>query len=413
MESTIAPFSSPLFIMAKPAGATCNLACDYCYYLEKKNLYPKAGSHLMSEALLEKFIREYIESQLTPRVLFTWHGGETLMRPLSFYQRAVALQQQYANGRGIDNCIQTNGTLLTDEWCDFFQRHNWLVGISIDGPEEFHDEYRRNRLDQPSFAKVMRGIQLLKKHGVEWNAMAVVNDYNADYPLEFYRFFKALDCHYIQFTPIVERISRQADGRHLATPLQADEQLADFSVTPEQWGKFLCTIFDEWVRQDVGNYFIQLFDSTLANWIGLEPGVCSMSKQCGHAAVMEFNGDVYSCDHYVFPEFKLGNIYESTLIEMIYSKRQQAFGLQKQRSLPQQCKACKYLFACNGECPKNRFTTTDSGESGLNYLCKGYYRFFHHVEPYMNFMKRELEAQRAPANIMDAIRKGDIDTRYQ
>lgn len=408
MNQTLYPFARPLYVMTKPVGAVCNLACAYCYYLEKANLYKDTSKHVMSDELLEKFIREYIGSQTMHEVLFTWHGGETLMRPLSFYRKVVELQRQYAGGHAIDNCIQTNGTLLTDEWCEFFKEHNWLVGVSIDGPQEFHDEYRRNRSGRPSFAKVMQGIRLLNKHGVEWNAMAVVNDYNADYPLEFYHFFKEIGCRYIQFAPIVERLSKHEDGRYLATPLQPGEQLAEFSVSPEQWGNFLCTLFDEWVRNDVGQIFIQLFDSTLANWVGEQPGVCSMAKTCGHAGVMEFNGDVYACDHYVFPEFKLGNIYQQTLVEMMYSERQMEFGQMKQKSLPAQCRACEFLFACNGECPKNRFATTASGEPGLNYLCKGYHRFFKHVAPYMDYMKKELLAERAPANIMEAIRRGEL-----
>lgn len=387
--------------MTKPVGAVCNLACKYCYYLEKTNLYKDNKSkYVMSDSLLEKFIKEYINSQTMPQVLFTWHGGETLMRPLSFYQKVIELQKKYANGRTIDNCIQTNGTLLNDEWCEFFHNNHWLVGVSIDGPQDFHDEYRKNKRGKPSFVKVMQGIKLLKKHQVEWNAMAVVNDYNADYPLEFYHFFKDLECHYIQFTPIVERIHLNSDGRYLANVLQKEEKLADFSVTPEQWGNFLCTLFDEWVKNDVGKYFIQIFDATLANWMGTQPGVCTMAPTCGHAGVMEFNGDVYACDHFVFPEFKLGNIYEKSLIEMMYGDKQSRFGLQKRDALPAQCKACKYLFACNGECPKNRFLTTEDGEFGLNYLCKGYYQFFDHIAPYMDFMKKELLAERAPANVM-------------
>lgn len=409
MKQTIAPFAKPLYIMTKAVGAVCNLACDYCYYLEKTNLYKDISKHVMSDELLEKFIKEYISSQTMNDVLFTWHGGETLMRPLSFYKRAVELQKQYANGKHIDNCIQTNGTLLTDEWCRFFKENNWLVGISIDGPQEFHDEYRKNRQGRPSFVKVMHGIELLKKHGVEWNAMAVVNDYNADYPLDFYNFFKEIGCKYIQFAPIVERIVPHTDGRHLASPMDKEEKLADFSVSPEQWGNFLCAIFDEWVKKDVGEIFVQIFDSTLANWMGVQPGVCSMAETCGHAGVMEFNGDVYSCDHYVFPEYKLGNIYKNSLIEMMYSERQQEFGLMKKKSLPQQCKDCEFLFACNGDCPKNRFAKTKDGEPGLNYLCSGYYKFFKHVAPYMDFMKKELLAQRPPANIMEAIKRGEID----
>jgi len=263
----ITPFARPLYVMVKSVGSVCNLSCDYCYYLEKSKLYKEAKNHVMSEELLEKFIDEYINSQTMPQALFTWHGGEPLMRPISFYKKAVELQKKYARGRTIDNSIQTNGTLLTDEWCRFFKENNFLVGVSIDGPQEFHDEYRKNRQGQPSFAKVMKGIELLKKHGVEYNAMAVVNDFNADYPLDFYHSFKEIDCHYIQFTPIVERISERADGLSLSSPIQNEKaELTDFSVSPEQWGNFLCAIFDEWVREDVGNYYIQLFDSTLANW---------------------------------------------------------------------------------------------------------------------------------------------------
>lgn len=390
--------------MTKPAGSSCNLACKYCYYLEKKNLYKEADRRfVMSDDMLERFIKMYIESQSMPQILFSWHGGETMMRPLSFYKKVIELQKRYGQGLVIDNSIQTNGTLLTDEWCRFFKDNNWLVGVSVDGPQEFHDEYRRNNMGAPSFHKVMRGINLLKKHGVEWNALAVVNDFNADYPLDFYNFFKEIECRYIQFTPIVERIIRHDDGRNLASPADApDAPLADFSVSPEQWGEFLCTIFDEWVKKDVGQYFIQLFDCTLANWAGVQPGVCSMARTCGHAGVMEFNGDVYSCDHFVFPEYKLGNIREKTLVEMMYSERQQQFGADKYDRLPRQCKQCRYLFACNGECPKNRFAVTADGEPGLNYLCKGYYRFFEHVAPYMDFMKNELDHQRSPANVMNA-----------
>ena len=383
----------------------CNLSCKYCYYLEKANLYKnddQSGRFTMSEDLLERFISSYIESQTTPEVLFSWHGGETLMRPLSFYRRAVELQKRYARGRRIVNTIQTNGTLLTDEWCEFFRDNGWLVGVSIDGPQEFHDEYRRNKMGAPSFRKVMSGINLLKKHGVEWNALAVVNDFNADYPLDFYNFFKEIECHYIQFTPIVERLTTHNDGRHLATPLDNQNiPLADFSVSPEQWGDFLCSLFDEWVKKDVGEYFIQLFDSTLANWVGEQPGVCTMARTCGHAGVMEYNGDVYSCDHFVFPEYKLGNIRRNTLIEMMHSERQTQFGEAKFKSLPTQCRQCDWLFACNGECPKNRFAKTTSGEPGLNYLCAGYRKFFSHVAPYMDFMRAELQAGRPPSNVMN------------
>ena len=406
MNDNIAtPFAKPLYVMLKPAGAHCNLACKYCYYLEKNNLYQNSHRHLMSDEMLEQFTREYIEAQTMPQVLFTWHGGEPLMRSIDFYKKALALQKKYAHGKQIDNVIQTNGTLLTDEWCEFFAKNHWLVGISIDGPQEYHDHYRVTPAGKPSWEKVMQGIQLLKKHRVEWNAMAVVNAYNAEHPLEFYHFFRDNGCQYLQFTPIVERLTEHEDGRTLAS-LADDREipLADASVTPQQWGNFLCTIFDDWVRHDVGKTFVEIFDCTLANWMGVLPGICAYSKECGHAGVMEHNGDVYSCDHFVFPEYKLGNIREQSLIDMLYGEKQQAFSRLKHTSLPRQCKECDMEFACHGECPKNRFEKDKYEEPGLNYLCQGYYQYYSHVAPYMDFMKRELLAQRPPANIMNVLK---------
>ena len=386
-----APFAHPLYVMAKPVGSLCNLSCKYCYYLEKAQLYehiPLKERFNMSDHILEEFIRQYLEAQTQPQVLFTWHGGEPLLRPLSFYKRVLALQRKYARGRIIDNCLQTNGTLLTDEWCEFFRENNWLIGISIDGPQEFHDEYRRARGGQPSFFKVMRGIRLLQKHGVEWNAMGVVNDFNADYPLDVYHFYKENGCKYIQFTPIVETTR---------SPLT----LLPYSVTPEQYARFCCTIFDEWVRNDVGQVFVQLFDSTLACWAGEPPGLCSMCDTCGHASVIEANGDLYSCDHFVAPEYLLGNIHSTTITSMMYSPRQIQFGRDKCDRLPHQCQLCQWRFACNGGCPKDRFCKTVDGEPGLNYLCTAFQQFFAHVAPYMDFMKNELLHQRAPANVMN------------
>ena len=401
--STFAPFAKPMYVMLKPVGSKCNLDCDYCYYLEKENLYEKKNP-VMSEDLLERFVKQYIESQTMSEIMFTWHGGETLMRPLSFYKRAIELQKQYARGRRIENSIQTNGTLLNDDWCRFFKENNFLVGISIDGPKEFHDEYRRDKMGRPSFHRVMRGIELLKKHEIEFNCLAVVNDYNVDYPLEFYNFFKEIGCQYIQFTPIVERIRKDntISLLKLATARQRahEADLAHYSVPADKWGSFLCAIFDEWVKDDVGKIFIQIFDSTLANWVGEQPGVCTMAKTCGHAGAMEFNGDVYSCDHFVFPEYRLGNINSKSLTSMMYSDEQLKFGNDKFDSLPKQCRECDFLFACYGECPKNRFVKDKYGNDGLNYLCQGYYQFFSHVAPYMDFMKKELQAQRPPANVM-------------
>lgn len=405
MNDNIAnPFAKPLYVMLKPAGAHCNLACKYCYYLEKNKLYPTAQRHLMSNEMLEQFTREYIEAQTMNQVLFTWHGGEPLLRSIDFYRKALSLQQKYAGGRRIDNVIQTNGTLLTDEWCEFFAQNHWLVGISIDGPQPDHDHYRLTAAGKPSWKKVMQGIKLLKKHGVEWNAMAVVNAYNANHPLEFYRFFKENGCQFLQFTPIVERQTRHEDGRTLASLADKDEiSLSEASVAPEQWGYFLCAIFDEWVRKDVGKIFVEIFDCTLANWMGISPGICAYSKECGHAGVMEHNGDVYSCDHFVFPEYKLGNIRDHSLIYMLYGEQQQEFSRLKHSSLPRQCKECDMEFACHGECPKNRFMKDQYGDSGLNYLCPGYYHYYQHVAPYMDYMKQELMAQRPPSNIMKVV----------
>lgn len=405
MNNNIAnPFAKPLYVMLKPAGAHCNLACKYCYYLEKNKLYPTAQRHLMSDEMLEQFTREYIEAQTMNQMLFTWHGGEPLLRSIDFYRKALSLQQKYAGGKCIDNVIQTNGTLLTDEWCEFFAQNHWLVGISIDGPQPYHDHYRLTAAGKPSWQKVMQGIKLLKKHGVEWNAMAVVNAYNVNHPLEFYRFFKENGCQFLQFTPIVERLTRHEDGRTLASLADKDEiPLSKASVAPEQWGYFLCAIFDEWVRKDVGKIFVEIFDCTLANWMGISPGICAYSKECGHAGVMEHNGDVYSCDHFVFPEYKLGNICDHSLIDILYGEQQQEFSRLKHSSLPRQCKECDMEFACHGECPKNRFMKDKYGDSGLNYLCPGYYHYYQHVAPYMDYMKQELMAQRPPSNIMKVL----------
>lgn len=405
MDFTASPFASPLYLLAKPAGSRCNLACKYCYYLEKSLLFEKHSPQVMDDALLEKFIHDYIGAQTTQEVLFTWHGGEPLMRPLQFYKKAVALQRKYAAGRRIDNCLQTNGTLLTEEWCRFFKEQGWLVGVSVDGTQEMHDAYRRAKGGGPSHHKVMQGIRLLQKHGVEWNALAVVNDLNAGHPKEFYRFFKEIGCRFIQFTPIVERLLPHADGRQLAAvEEEGTGGMMPFSVNPEQWGDFLIGIFDEWVKEDVGEYFVQLFDATLANWMGVQPGICTLARTCGHAGAIEWNGDVFACDHFVFPQYRLGNLREKSLVEMMYSPQQREFGRAKQTALPRQCRECRWLFACNGECPKNRFARTADGEKGLNFLCSGYRRFFEHVAPYMDWMKRELMANRPPAGIVDLLR---------
>lgn len=389
MGNIINPFARPLYVMTKPAGAHCNLACDYCYYMEKQKLYQNGEKHVMSDQLTEVFVREYIQSQFGREVNFTWHGGEPMIRPLSYYKKVVRWQRQYAEGKTILNCLQTNGTLLTPEWCRFLHDEGWLVGISIDGPQNMHDAYRMKRNGAPTWEKVMQGIEMLDRYDVEWNAMAVVNDITAARPLEFYRFFRdELECRYLQFTPVVERIHRHQDGRHLAHVMDGEEYaVAPFSVTPEAWGEFLCTMFDEWYRNDVGEMFVQTFEATLANWAGVTPGVCSLSDWCGHAAVMEHNGDIYCCDHFVFPEYYLGNIRNRGILDMLNSEKQMAFADMKTKGLPAQCHKCQWQFACHGECPRNRFVKTKDGEPGLNYLCEGYRRYFEHVAPYMEELK--------------------------
>lgn len=389
MGNIINPFARPLYVMTKPAGAHCNLACDYCYYLEKQKLYQNGNKHVMSDQLTEVFIREYIQSQFGNEVNFTWHGGEPMIRPLSYYKKVVRWQRRYAEGKAILNCLQTNGTLLTPEWCRFLHDEGWLVGISIDGPQDMHDAYRMKRNGGPTWEKVMQGIEMLDRYEVEWNAMAVVNDITAARPLDFYRFFRdEIECRYLQFTPVVERIRRHEDGRHLAHVMDGDEYaVAPFSVTPEAWGSFLCTMFDEWYNNDVGEMFVQTFEATLANWAGMTPGVCSLSDWCGHAAVMEHNGDIYCCDHFVFPEYYLGNIRNRGILDMLNSERQMAFADMKTKGLPTQCRQCRWQFACHGECPRNRFARTKDGEPGLNYLCEGYRRYFEHVAPFMEELK--------------------------
>lgn len=398
------PFPMPKYIMAKPAGAACNLDCSYCYYLEKKNLYKEKASLMMSDIVLEKYISDYIAMQPVPEVLFTWHGGEALLRDIDFYRKALKWQQLYGKGRKIENTLQTNGVLLNDEWCRFFKDNGFLIGISIDGPEHCHDIYRKDRAGQGSFRKVMRGIELLQKHDVPFNTLSVINNYNAEFPLEVYRFFKEIGSCFMQFAPVVERIvhDRRVDGLTLSPACDENHasRLAVWSVRPEQFGDFYKTIFDEWVRNDVGRYYVQLFDATLANMVHGMPGVCIFSRTCGHAAAMEFNGDLYACDHYVFPEYRLGNILLHPVFEMMLSEKLARFGNDKYDLLPQQCKACTFLNLCNGECPKNRIVETNEQGKNLNYLCSGYKAFFSHAQPYMEYMANQLQQGLAPANVM-------------
>lgn len=404
----VTPYGKPFFVTTKAVGSQCNLRCKYCYYLEKGDYYDRTTSHMMSDEVLERFISDYIRSQSTTDVMFAWHGGESLIRPLSFYEKVIELQRKHGWGHNISNSIQTNGTLLNDKWCRFFKRNNWLVGLSIDGTPDVHDLYRKSSTGHSTFYQVMRGIELLNRHGVDWNILATVNAANALQPEKTYNFLKRLGTQFIQFTPVVERL--KTDG-YLATQDDKNIPVADFSVTAKQWGDFICTVFDLWVRKDVGKVYVQTFDATLANWVGAQVPVCTMDRTCGNAVAVEFNGDVYACDHFVFPQYRLGNIMTGSLAQMVYSDRQQQFGRDKHDALPTKCKQCKFLFACNGECPRNRFRITEAGEPNLNYLCEGYYQFFSHVAPYMDFMKKELDNRRAPANIMQAVKEGFFDQK--
>ena len=399
----IRTLNMPLYLMAKPVGAACNLRCDYCYYLEKHKLYNNKRQH-MSDAMLEHFVRNYIACQPSDEVTFTWHGGEPMMRGLDFYRRAVVLQQRYAQGRHIYNSLQTNGTLLDDEWCDFLHDNQFLVGISIDGPEHCHNHYRRDANGVGSFKRVMHAVELLMRHNVTFNTMSVINRYNADFADEIYVFLKHIGSHYMQFTPIVERTAdvRSDHLQLLPSHQRVTATLAPWSVLPEQMGHFYIHIFDHWVRHDVGRYFVQLFDSVLACHMGMLPTTCIFAPTCGHAAVMEYNGDVYSCDHFVYPEYRLGNLHQQTFWQLINSPRQQQFGRGKHDLLPPQCRRCRHLHLCNGECPKNRIDTDSDGYEGLNYLCRGYTLFFDHVLPYLDRMAALLRSGHPAADIMQA-----------
>ena len=391
-------------VMLKPRGPICNLECAYCYYLSKERLYP--GSRFrMSETLLEEFTRQYIEAQRVPEVTFGWQGGEPTLMGLDFFQRAVEFQRKYCRpGMRILNTLQTNGTLLDDAWCRFFRAHNFLIGLSLDGPREVHDAYRVDKGGSPTFDRVMAGAALLKKHRVEFNILTTVHAANAEHPLEVYRFLRdEVGAPFVQFIPIVQRDN--------TTGFQEGEGVTERSVTGRQYGDFLIAIFDEWVRQDVGRVFVQIFDVALAARLGQRPGLCLFEETCGTAMVLEHNGDLYACDHFVEPRWRLGNIRETPLIEMVGSEQQRRFGLAKRDALPRFCRTCEVRFVCNGACPKNRILRTPDGEPGLNTLCEGYKAFFTHIERPMRIMAEELKAGRPPANIMRISAEEEAETQ--
>jgi uncharacterized protein len=393
-------------VMLKPAGPACNLCCTYCYYLEKKNLFNETPDSRMSDDLLENFTRQFIEANEIPVVTFTWQGGEPTLMGLDFFKKAIEYQKKYAGGKRIENAFQTNGTRLNDDWCKFLADNKMLVGISIDGEEHCHDKYRKTNSGGSTFKRVMKGIELCMKHKVEFNTLSVVNDYNVHYATETYRFLKKIGSGFIQFLPVIERSNGNTAGNALSlvAPVHGEAEVTSWSVGAADFGKFLITIFDEWVRNDVAKYYVQIFDATLANYVGENPGLCVFSETCGDALVMEHNGNLYSCDHFVYPEYYLGNITETPLIELVKKQVQFDFGIDKRNSLPRQCLQCEVRYACHGECPKHRFLMTADGKPGLNYLCEGYMQFFRHVEPYMDFMAKELKSERAPANVMNWIK---------
>ena len=397
--------------MAKPSGSVCNIDCHYCFYLEKEKLYPDLNkSWRMDDEVLEQYVSQYIAAQDVPAVDFAWQGGEPTLMGVDFYRRALLLQEKYADGKRITNAFQTNGILLDDEWGEFLAENRFLIGISIDGPREMHDRYRVDKGQNPTFDRVMAGLDVLKKHEVEFNTLTVLQRHNADHPGEVYDFLTEIGSYYMQFIPIVERIAREADGAglELVNPeFDGAAKVSNWSVGALQYGRFLCSIFDTWVRRDVGERFVQIFDVTLGSFLGEDASLCIFAETCGNALIIEHNGDLYSCDHFVYPDYRLGNVRDETIKEMVASAPQRKFGTDKRDRLPQYCRQCEYKFACNGGCPKHRFIRTPSGEDGLNYLCKGYKLYFSHVDPYMRFMADELRQRRAAANVMSWVKAKD------
>jgi uncharacterized protein len=396
MSESGAPSLSAFHVMAKPTGARCNLACDYCFFLKKERLYP-ASDFRMTDETMEAYIRQTIEGQAAPEVTIAWQGGEPTLMGLDFFRRAVAVEKKYARpGQRLENSFQTNGILIDEEWCRFFHDNNFLIGLSLDGPRELHDAYRHDKAGQPVFDKVERAARLMQKHGVEFNILCTVNAANSLRPLEVYRYFRdGLGARYLQFIPIVERDNETGD--------QEGTRLTDRTVDPAQYGRFLIEIFDEWVRRDVGTMFVPFFDAVLAAHVYGSSSVCVLRPACGDALALEHNGDLYSCDHFVEPRHLLGNIHRTPLPELVASEAQRSFGRAKSETLPKYCRECAYLFTCHGECPKNRVLTTPDGEPGLNWLCSGLKAFFAHVDRPMRIMTELLRRGQYADGIMDIL----------
>ena len=395
-------------IMLKPAGSLCNLDCNYCYYLDKASIYGGREPR-MSIDMLETVVREYIAANEVPELTFNWHGGEPLVLGLDFYKKALEFERKYADGKKIHNTLQTNGTLLTQEWADFLKANDFLVGISLDGPKDIHDRYRKDKGGFPTFDKVMKGLGILRRTGVEFNTMTTVNKASEGRGLEVYQFLKYVGSRYMQFMPVVEHVKYPLNAKgkpmkharpYIVDPTEPDAGLAGWSISDIAYGRFLCDIFDYWVRNDVGAYFVNMFDATLAGWCNVLPGTCALAQTCGGNSVIEHNGDLYPCDHFVYTDRLLGNIREKTIAEMMDSQKQIRFGIDKRNTLPRQCRNCEFLRLCNGECPKHRFNASESGETGLNALCAGLRMFFSHTAPYMEKMKELLLNRQSPAGVI-------------
>ena len=393
--------SAPAFgTMVKPIGSACNLDCHYCYYRDKSEIYNN-NMPRMSEELLELYIKQYIQGASQQNISFCWHGGEPLMAGLPFFEKAMSLQKQYAGDKIIENTLQTNGILVNDEWCRFFKDNNFLVGLSLDGPEDIHDAFRRDCGGAPTFARVMRAVELMTRYGVEFNILSTVNARSEQRGVEVYKFLSSIN-PYLQFLPVVEYVRLRPGKRPLiVSPDEEDAVPASWSVSAKGYGEFMCDLFDEWVKYDVGRKFVQLFDVTLSNWCGVQPSLCAFGEVCGDGLVVEHNGDVYSCDHFVYPEYRLGNIATDELVVMYRSNEQQAFGRDKRDALPLECKRCNYYFLCHGECPKHRFEYAKNGEPYMNVLCEGYKMFFRHTDPYMRYMRTLIEKGEPASGVMD------------
>jgi len=407
MRLPVAPAN--LHVMAKPIGPICNLDCSYCYYLEKEHLHASSEKWAMPPHVLERYIRDRIEAQPTRDVSFMWQGGEPTLLGVDFFREVVRLQRQFARGKRIANAIQTNGTLLDDAWCEFLKQNNFLVGVSIDGPRELHDVYRVDKRQKPTFDLVVRAIELLKRHTVEFCTLTVVNRRNSTRPLEVYNFLKEIGSRFVQFIPLVERVSA---GRAVqlgmtfalaptaGRPLECETPVTEWSVLPDDFGQFLSAIFDEWIQKDVGRIAVQMFEIAVGRELGKGPGLCYFAETCGNAIVVEHNGDVYSCDHYVYPEYRIGNVMDHSLAEIVNNPQQLQFGTDKRDTLPAYCRNCEVRFACNGDCPKHRFTTTPDGEPGLSYLCSGYKHFFKHIDPKIKAIAALIRSGRPAPEIM-------------